>query len=171
MSPKLRWFLVPLLVSLVADQLTKRAVMASFYYGESVSVIPGFFDLTYVRNPGGAFSFLASGPSGLRMTFFIGTTLIAIGLLLVFYRRLESDALLSAAALGTILGGALGNLIDRIAYGEVVDFLDFYIGSYAWPTFNIADSSIVVGVTVLVIELFMEDRAVDAKAVAGGESD
>ena len=78
MSPKLRWFLVPLLISLCADQLTKRVVMSRFYYGESFSVIPGFFDLTYVRNPGGAFSFFASGPSELRMAFFIGTTLAGL---------------------------------------------------------------------------------------------
>jgi signal peptidase II len=166
MSPKLRCFLVPLLISLCADQITKRMVMSRFYYGESVSVIPGFFDLTYVRNPGGAFSFFASGPSELRLTFFIGTTLVAIGLLFVFYRRLESDALLSGAALGMILGGAVGNLIDRIAYGEVVDFLDFYIGSFAWPTFNIADSCIVVGVSVLIYEMFMEGREPETNAVA-----
>ncbi len=166
MSPKLRWFLIPLLVSLCVDQITKHLVMTRFYYGESVSVIPGIFDLTYVRNPGGAFSLFASGPSEFRMMFFIGTTLVAIGLLFVFYRRLESDALWSAAALGTILGGAVGNLIDRIAYGEVVDFLDFYIGSYAWPTFNVADSCIVVGVSVLIFDMFMEGREVETPAGA-----
>ena len=167
MSPKLSWFLATLLVSLPVDQITKRVVMSSFYYGETVRVIPGFFDLTYVRNPGGAFSFFAAGPSELRMTFFVGTTLIAIGLLLVFYRRLESDEKLSAAALGTILGGAIGNLIDRIAYGEVVDFLDFHIAGYAWPTFNVADSCIVVGVSVLVFAMFMEgSRGAEANAVA-----
>ena len=167
MSAKRRWFLLPLLVSLVADQVTKRAVMSSFHYGETVQVIPGFFDLTYVWNPGGAFSFFATGPSELRMTFFIGTTSIAIGLLLIFYRRLEPGARLSAVALGTILGGAIGNLIDRIAYGEVIDFLDFHIGGYAWPTFNAADSCIVVGVGILVFEMFRDGKGeVEPNAVA-----
>ena len=162
MSPKLRWFLATLLIALPADQITKRMVMANFYYGERLTVIPGFFDLTYVRNPGGAFSFFATGPAEIRMAFFVGTTVVAIGLLLVFYRQLAENAVLSAAALGTILAGAIGNLIDRLAYGEVVDFLDFYIGSYAWPTFNVADSCIVVGVGLLILEtfLFKEDTTV-----------
>jgi signal peptidase II len=168
MTPKQRWFLLPFLATLALDQITKRVVMSRFYYGETVGVIPGFFDLTYVRNPGGAFSFFAGGPSALRMTFFVGMTLIAIGVLVAFYRRLEPDAPLSAAALGTILGGAVGNLIDRLAYGEVVDFLDFHIGAYTWPTFNVADMCIVVGVGVLVLEIFIADRA-EVESVPAGQ--
>jgi signal peptidase II len=95
-------------------------------------------------------------------------TLIAIGVLVAFYRRLEPDARLSAAALGTILGGAVGNLIDRLAYGEVVDFLDFHIGAYTWPTFNVADMCIVVGVGVLVLEIFIADRA-EVESVPAGQ--
>ena len=79
-------------------------------------------------------------------------TLVSV---LVFYRRLPNDARLSAAALGGILGGAIGNLVDRVMYGEVIDWLDFHIGSYTWPTFNVADSCIVVGVCVLILEVFM----------------
>ena len=168
MNAKLRWFLGTLLIALPVDQITKRMVMANFYYGERLTVIPGFFDLTYVRNPGGAFSFFATGPAEIRMAFFVGTTIVAIGLLLVFYRRLTDDAVLSAAALGTILAGAIGNLIDRLAYGEVVDFLDFYIASYAWPTFNVADSCIVVGVGILILEIFLFDE--DPTAAPVGEA-
>lgn len=168
MNAKLRWFLGTLLIALPVDQITKRMVMADFYYGERLTVIPGFFDLTYVRNPGGAFSFFATGPVEIRMAFFVGTTIVAIGLLLVFYRRLTDDAVLSAAALGTILAGAIGNLIDRLAYGEVVDFLDFYIASYAWPTFNVADSCIVVGVGILILEIFLFDE--DPTAAPVGEA-
>ncbi len=168
MNAKLRWFLGTLLIALPVDQITKRMVMANFYYGERLTVIPGFFDLTYVRNPGGAFSFFATGPVEIRMAFFVGTTIVAIGLLLVFYRRLTDDAVLSAAALGMILAGAIGNLIDRLAYGEVVDFLDFYIASYAWPTFNVADSCIVVGVGILILEIFLFDE--DPTAAPVGEA-
>jgi signal peptidase II len=155
--PKLRFFLASLLVSLPLDQLTKYWIVGDFHYGEIVAVIPGFFDLTHVRNPGGAFSFFASGPPVQRMVFFIGTTLLAIGLLIVFFRRLEPQARLSALALGAILGGAIGNLIDRLYYGEVIDFLDFHLwGGYTWPTFNLADSFIVVGVGILMLEILFD---------------
>ena len=133
--------------------------MANFHYGEVVEVIPGLFDLTHVRNPGGAFSFFASGPFAQRMVFFIGTTVLAIVLLVVFYRRLQPEERLSAVSLGAILGGALGNLIDRVVYTEVIDFLDVHLwGGYTWPTFNLADSWIVVGVGILMIEMFLEPK-------------
>jgi len=163
-TPKLRIFLAALLVSLPLDQLTKYWITSHFYYGQTVPVIAGFFDLTYVRNPGGAFSFFSSGSFGQRMFFFIGTGLLAIGLLIVFYRRLEPQARLSALALGSILGGALGNLIDRVAYGEVIDFLDFHLwGGYTWPTFNLADSFIVVGVAILMLEIFFDREDVPSE--------
>jgi len=156
-TPKLYFFLATLLVSLPLDQLTKHWIVSRFYYGQTRSVIPGFFDLTYVRNPGGAFSFFADGLPEQRMVFFIGTTVLAIGLLIVFFRRLEPQARLSALALGTILGGAVGNLIDRLRYGEVIDFLDFHLwGGYTWPTFNLADSFIVVGVGILMLEILFD---------------
>ncbi len=155
MSPKLLWFLATFAVSYPLDQLTKRWVVTSFYYGETLPVVPGFFDLTHVRNPGGAFSLLASGPSDWRLPFFLGAGAIAVALLFVFYRRLPTNARVSAAALGTILGGALGNLTDRVVYGEVIDWLDLHVASYAWPTFNLADSWFVVGVCVLILEVFL----------------
>jgi signal peptidase II len=161
MQPKLRLFVVTFLLAYPLDQLSKWLVSSRFYYGESVEVIPGFFDLTYVRNPGGAFSLFASGPEAVRMAFFIGAGAVAVGLLLVLYRRLESNALLASAALGTILGGALGNLTDRIRIGEVIDFLDFHVAGYTWPTFNIADSCIVIGVTFLIFEIFMTGEEAD----------
>jgi signal peptidase II len=170
MNSKLAIFTATFLVAYPLDQLTKWLVASRFYYGESVEVVPGFFDLTYVRNPGGAFSMFATGPEEIRMAFFIGTGVIAVGLLLVLYYRLEAEALLAAAALGTILGGALGNLTDRIRIGEVVDFLDFHIAGYTWPTFNVADSCIVVGVTFLIFEIFMageEEQAEEPPAQDG----
>ena len=155
MSTKLIWFLATFCLAYPLDQLTKRWIVSSFYYGENWTVIPGFFDLTHVRNPGGAFSFLAHGPSEYRLAFFLGAGAIAVALLLVFYRRLPADTRLAAAALGTILGGALGNLTDRVVYGEVIDWLDFHIATYTWPTFNVADSCIVVGVCILILEVFL----------------
>ena len=155
MSPKLVWFVATFAIAYPVDQLTKRWIVQDFYYGESLALIPGFFDLTHVRNPGGAFSLLAGASSDWRMPFFLGAGALAVTLLLVFYRRLPAQASLSAAALGMILGGALGNLSDRVFYGEVIDWLDVHLGAYTWPTFNVADSCIVVGVAILILEVFL----------------
>lgn len=162
MTPKMKWFLAALAVALPLDQLTKYAILARFHYGERYEVIPGLFDLTYVRNPGGAFSFFAHGPYEWRMLFFVGTTTVALILLLVFLARHESDARLSPLALGAIMGGALGNLADRLVHGEVIDFLDVHLWSgYTWPTFNVADSAIVIGVGLMIIEVFFFDAPAD----------
>ncbi|MGH0037336.1 MAG: signal peptidase II [Myxococcota bacterium] len=159
MTPKAKLFWLMLLISLPLDQLTKQWIIRNFHYGEVQEVIPGIFDLTYVRNPGGAFSFFASGPFEQRMAFFIGTTAVAVVLLAFFYRKLEPQAKLSAFSLGMILGGALGNLIDRLVYTEVIDFLDVHLWSgYTWPTFNLADSFIVVGVILLMVETFFAEQ-------------
>jgi signal peptidase II len=168
MNAKLALFLSFFGVGYGLDQLTKHQVVSRFYYGEHLEVIPGFFDLTYVRNPGGAFSMFATGPENIRLTFFIGAGFLAVTLLLVLYRRLEPNALLAGAALGAILGGALGNLTDRILYGEVIDFLDLHAAGYTFPTFNIADSCIVVGVAFLILEIFLTpDAEPEAVAEAG----
>jgi signal peptidase II len=170
MATKTKIFFAALLITLPLDQLTKRWIIGEFHYGERMPVIAGFFDLTHVRNPGGAFSMFADGPPEQRMIFFIGTTLIAIALLITFFRRLEPDAGLSALALGSILGGAVGNLIDRLAYGEVIDFLDVHLwGGYTWPTFNLADSFIVTGVAILMVEIFFFEEEPGEPAVATAE--
>ena len=155
MAAKTRLFLSIFVITLLLDQLTKVWIVSEFHYSERWVLIPGLLDFTYVRNPGGAFSFLAGAPTFQRMTFFLGTTTLAIVLLLFFFRRLPEDARLSAVALGAILGGAVGNMIDRILYSEVIDFIDVHLwGGYTWPTFNLADSFIVVGVGVLILETF-----------------
>ncbi|MBW2294556.1 MAG: signal peptidase II, partial [Deltaproteobacteria bacterium] len=102
-----------------------------------------------------------------------GTTLIAIVLLLVFFRKLQSGEVLPATALGVVLGGALGNLTDRLRYGEVVDFLDVHLwGGYTWPTFNVADSAIVIGVSLLIIEIFLgEEERPDQSDPSDSDSD
>lgn len=161
MSPKLRIFLGLFAFTLLLDQGSKGLVVRLIGYGDQIEVIKGFFYLTHVGNPGAAFSFLADQPSWFRQPFFIGATTIAIFIIVSFYRKLSAAERLSAFALGAILGGAVGNLIDRVFrgselfHGEVVDFLHFILwGGYAWPDFNLADSFIVCGVGLLILELF-----------------
>lgn len=167
MSPKLRVFLVAFCVSLPLDVVTKIAIDHSLTYADRVPVIEGFFYLTHVRNPGAAFGLFADGDSTLRLWFFIGISILAIAIILSFYRQLAPGDRLSALALGLILGGAVGNLGDRIGRGEVVDFLHFRLwGGYSWPDFNLADSFIVVGVAILILELL----ATEGEGRAGAES-
>jgi signal peptidase II len=154
MTPKLKLFLGASLLCVPLDQLTKAWISRALAYGDEVPVIDGFFHITHVRNPGAAFSLMASSPEPVRLFFFVGVTLVAIALLVSFYRKLAPGDRFSALSLGLILGGAVGNLIDRLRLGEVVDFLHFRLwGGYSWPDFNLADSFIVVGVILLVIEL------------------
>ena len=171
---KLRWFAPTFLVTLAIDQITKVEIVDRFAYGERLVVIPGFFNLTHVRNPGGAFSFLATVSDGWRQGFFLGTGVLAIVLLLFFLRRLGAEEWLAPMAIGGVLGGAIGNLTDRIVYGEVIDFLDFrLIGGYVWPTFNMADCWIVVGVGILMVQMYFEEdppeEETPAPSAAGDE--
>ncbi len=113
-----------------------------------------------MRNPGGAFSLLANLPQAWSQIIFLGTGLLAIGLLVMFLRRLGAEERLAAVAIGAVLGGAIGNLTDRIVYGAVIDFLDFRLGGGTiWPTFNMADSWIVCGVAILMVGVFFESDA------------
>ena len=177
MTKRSKWFLVAFLASFPLDQITKYAILANFYYGERLVLIPGVFDLTYVRNPGGAFSFFASGAYEWRMLFFVGSTVLSVILLLVFLFRHDPNARLSPMALGLIMGGAIGNLADRLIHGEVIDFLDVHLwGGYTWPTFNVADSTIVVGVALMIIEVFFFDTGdssaeSETREPAGASSD
>ncbi len=170
MSPKLRVFLITFCVSLPLDLITKLIVDYNLTYADRVPVIEGFFYLTHVRNAGAAFGMFADADPVLRRIFFIGISVVAIGIILSFFRQLAPGDRLSSLALGLILGGAVGNLTDRIARDEVVDFLHFRLwGGYSWPDFNLADSFIVVGVAILILELLAtegEDRA----GSEGGES-
>ncbi len=154
MTPKLQVFLALFGIALTLDQGSKQWVVETLFFGAKQPVIDGFFYLTHVRNPGAAFSMLADMPEPMRKIFFPGVTLIAIGMILSFFRKLAPGDRLSGVALGCILGGALGNLIDRLRYGEVIDFLHLEFRSYAFPDFNFADSFIVIGVGLLILELF-----------------
>ena len=154
MPPKTRVFVAASLVSVLLDQATKLTVDANLSFSDRIPVIENFFYITHARNPGAAFGLFGDAPVVIRLTMFIGITLIALGMVVSFYRKLAPGDRFSALSLGLILGGARGILIDRIFRGEVVDFLHFRLwGGYQWPDFNLADSFIVVGVAFLVIEL------------------
>ena len=146
---------VTLVVVLILDQVTKDLALAHLPPGRPVGIIDGFFSLTLVMNPGLAFGFLSSTPVAWRWI----VALLSIGALAVLgvvgLRLLPTGGWLSGLALGLIFGGAIGNLIDRARFGAVVDFLDFYWRGYHWPAFNVADSAISVGVTLLALKLLV----------------
>ncbi|MEE4134551.1 MAG: signal peptidase II [Desulforhopalus sp.] len=141
---------------LVADQLSKGWIVNNFDLYQVVEIIPGFFNLVYVTNPGAAFSILADFDSPWRHYFFliVGTAAI-IGLSVIHWQLRGSNRLYSLA-LGLIVGGAAGNLIDRVRFGAVVDFLDFSLGSFHWPAFNVADSAICIGAGLFIVVNFRQ---------------
>ncbi|HWR91579.1 MAG TPA: signal peptidase II [Desulfobacterales bacterium] len=144
---------------LILDQATKALVLNHLPLGGSIPVIPGFFDLTHVHNPGGAFGFLSGMSAEFRGLLFVAVSFLAVGLILYFYWQTPVRQRLLAVGLSLIFGGAVGNLVDRIRFGIVVDFLDLYAGELHWPAFNVADSAITVGVLIFGYHiLFHKDR-------------
>ena len=155
-----RYFLllVVSLVIVVVDQATKIYIMNTMRLHESIPIIPGYFNLTYIRNPGAAFGILASSSSAFRLVFFVLTAIIALGLLGMIFYRLHPEDLWGQLTISSIFGGAIGNLFDRLRFGEVVDFLDVYVNGYHWPAFNVADSAISIGVVSLLILFAVEKK-------------
>jgi len=129
-------------VIIALDQITKSAITSRFVLHESYPVIDGLFNLVYVLNPGAAFGFLADASKTFRYIFFIGISVVALLLIVYYLVKSNPRNLMLAGSLTLIFGGAVGNLIDRIRFGAVVDFLDVYVGSAHWPAFNVADSAI-----------------------------
>ncbi len=155
------WYLLIATLVVVLDQLSKAIILANFQLYEVRAVIPGFFNLVYVQNPGAAFSFLAEVDSPWRHYFFVVVSLGAVAGLSWYYFscRTGIGAKKAAFAVGLLAGGAVGNLIDRIRLGVVTDFLDFYYDSWHWPAFNVADSAICVGAGLLVIfNIFFDNK-------------
>lgn len=148
---------------ILLDQWTKYLIYSKFQWGESVSVFPGLFSITYVRNMGAAFGFLHNAPAWFRDPFFIIIPILALGIILLLFFSAPKDAFWAPLALSMVFGGAIGNLIDRLRFGYVVDFLDFYIKTSHWPAFNVADSCIVVGVSILFIHSFFSGSSVAKK--------
>jgi signal peptidase II len=149
----LKWLWLTLLI-IIADQITKGWVSASFAYRELLPITP-FFNLTLAHNPGAAFSFL-SNAGGWQRWFFSAVALGISVAILIWLKRLNPNERLLACALALILGGAIGNLIDRVVYGYVIDFLDFHLAGYHWPAFNVADSAIVMGAALLIGDSFRQ---------------
>ena len=151
-----KWLLFVLVVGavLALDQSTKQYIDANFKLYESRTVLDGFFNLTYVRNSGAAFGMLArQDPKWLRL-FFLTVTALAVVIVTFYYYRIPWSQRLTLCGLCLILAGALGNGIDRYLIGQVIDFLDVYLGDYHWPAFNVADSAICIGVGLLLIDSF-----------------
>jgi len=148
---RLKWLGLSLL-ALVLDQVSKLVIVNSMQLYQSIP-ITSFFKLTYVRNTGAAFSFL-SDAGGWQRWFFAGLAILISMVIAVWLTRLKKQETLLAVALSLILGGAIGNLIDRLAYGYVIDFLDVYYQTWHWPAFNVADSAITLGVMLMLLESF-----------------
>jgi len=130
------------------DQLSKFIVDRTMPLNHSIPVIENLFSLTYIRNTGAAFGILADSHAGFRLPFLILFSLLAIAFIVMMLRRLPESERGLIVALTFILGGAIGNLVDRVVYGEVIDFLDFYWSRFHWPAFNFADSFITTGVMI-----------------------
>ncbi len=145
-------FLIGLAI-LFLDQLTKQAIRAEFVYGESRPVVEGFFNLVYVRNDGAAWNMLAG--HGIILILISVAVLVA---LVVFRKHFLEDGLFHRVLMGLMIGGIAGNLIDRIRFGWVTDFLDFQFGSYHYPSFNVADSAICVAVGLYIIFNLLEQK-------------
>jgi len=153
---KYRTFALATVISLILDQTSKIYIDNSFVLSESKRVITNFFHITYVRNPGAAFGILSD--NAIRLPFFIGISLIAVGGILWYLRKVANDKPWQHLALGLILSGALGNLIDRLRLGEVIDFIDVHWYNYHWPAFNVADSAICIGVAIMLLCGWHEER-------------
>jgi signal peptidase II len=146
-----RWFLLSLLV-LIVDQVSKVTVASSMHLYESIALVPSF-QLTYVHNPGAAFSFL-SDAGGWQRWFFIALSSVVSVLISIWLVRLPAALRWQAIGLALVLGGAVGNLVDRVLYGYVIDFLDVYYRSWHWPAFNVADAAITIGAVILLVDSF-----------------
>jgi signal peptidase II len=149
-----RWLGIALII-LMLDQLTKIAVVGAFQLGETLP-ITSFFNLVRVHNPGAAFSFLADA-GGWQRWFFTGLGVLAAGVM-VYLLRMHAGQTLFCLALSLLLGGAVGNVIDRLLYSYVIDFLDFYYGTWHFPAFNVADSAITVGAGLLILDELLRVR-------------
>jgi signal peptidase II len=157
-------FLIAILV-VVLDRAAKWAVAKNISLHDNIQIIPGFFRITHVENRGAAFGLFADSPSEWKITALVLFSIVALAIVSVLLWRNSHSMRSTGIGLALILGGAVGNLWDRLLSGRVVDFLLFYVGPYQWPAFNVADSAIVVGAGLLVIEiLFAKSPAAEKSA-------
>jgi len=150
-------FLVTVAIPLIVlDQATKLIIVQTMALHSTFPVIRNFFDIVHARNQGAAFGVLRD--SSIRLPFLIGVSLLAAVIIVIVFRKLRPDQKLSAWGLSLVLSGAVGNLIDRVRFGEVVDFLNVHWYEHYWPAFNVADSAICIGVGLLAIDMILEER-------------
>lgn len=159
------YFVVALLV-LLLDRLSKWLVATRIELHDVTQVIPGFFRITHVENPGAAFGIFSESPSQWKLMLLILFSMAALVVVSLLLWKNSHSMSSTGFGLALILGGALGNLWDRLISGRVVDFLDFYLGSYHWPAFNLADSAIVIGALLLVGEIVFAKAAAPQKSAA-----
>ena len=143
-------------IIVILDQLTKAIVLIGIPLYYSVTIIPGFFNLTHLQNPGGAFGFMAGQSEGIRSFLFVFTSSLAIGLGFYFYKITPKSHSTLGTGFALIFSGAIGNMIDRLRIGTVVDFLDFYIKGNHFPAFNVADSAITMGMIIFVYHILFK---------------
>jgi signal peptidase II len=144
-----------------ADQWSKLVVERHLFLNEFITIVPNFFDIRYIRNTGAAFGIMARLPDKARLPFLIGVSLIAMGLILYLFAKAEKERLVYLLSLSLVFAGAVGNLVDRVMFGEVRDFLHLHLYSLSWPIFNIADSAISVGIVLLAWELLIIEPRLD----------
>jgi len=152
----LAWSIGAALVVVAVDQLTKAQISDAFTLYQIRPVIDGFFNLTYITNTGAAFGIMARSGGVLRAWVLCGVAVLALVALVFAWRHLWASHYLYSPSIGMVAGGAVGNLIDRVRLGAVIDFLDFYLGKYHWPAFNVADSAITVGVFLFILAGILE---------------
>ena len=143
---------------ILPDQITKAVIQQKYALWATEPVLPGFFNLAHVLNKGAAFGFLNNPDSSWQIWFFMAVTVLAVGFIYYLLTTADHGDRFFIVGLGLILGGALGNLIDRIRTGFVVDFLDFYVGDYHWPAFNVADIAISCGAFAVLISMYTKNR-------------
>ncbi|HZU30812.1 MAG TPA: signal peptidase II [Candidatus Angelobacter sp.] len=147
---------------LLLDRFTKLLVVRNIVLEDAIPIIPGFFRLTHLENPGAAFSLFAESASPFRTILLVLFSVIALGVVALLLWKSRDEFNVFTLSLSLILGGAVGNLWDRVSDGKVTDFLDFYVGIHHWPPFNVADSAIVVGALLLLVRMLRKETAAPA---------
>ena len=151
------------LIIFLLDQVSKWMVVTHIEAHQTLSVIPGFFSLVLVKNRGMAFGIFSQTRSGFYYYFLLSTTIGAIGVILFSFFWIKSSKKWLTVGLSLILGGAVGNLVDRLRLGYVIDFLDFFLKGYHWPAFNVADSAVTVGTFWLLLNIIQGRKIIEAK--------
>jgi signal peptidase II len=143
-------------IIVLLDQFTKELILRYLPFNRTIPVIKGFFNITHIHNPGGAFGLMSNLSPTMRTIIFLFISSLAVGIIFYFYKKTPAKYSLLAVAFSLIFGGAIGNLIDRVRFGVVIDFLDFYMGKLHWPAFNIADSAITIGIGIFLYHLLFK---------------